>query len=57
MIDTASLGTAPVGLVEKSRKVVENLIVALSNGYMAYRMVDGVSQYVGTVDYSRVVIQ
>ena len=57
MIDPKSLGSAPVGLIEKSRKVVENVIVALSNGFMMYRMVDGHSQYVGTVDYSRVVIQ
>lgn len=57
MIDPKSLGTAPVGLIEKSRQAVENVIVTLSNGYMLYRMVDGHSQYVGTVDYSRVVIQ
>ena len=57
MIDPKSLGSAPVGLIEKSRQVVENVIVALSNGFMMYRMVDGHSQYVGTVDYSRVVIQ
>ena len=56
MIDPRTLGSAPVGLVEKSRQVVENLIVALSNGYMTYRMVDGHSQYVGMVDYSRVVL-
>lgn len=57
MIDIQTLGAAPVGLIEKSRQAVENVIVALSNGFMMYRMVDGHSQYVGTVDYSRVVIQ
>ncbi|MBN3848659.1 hypothetical protein G3N58_17780 [Paraburkholderia sp. Ac-20342] len=57
MIDPATLGMAPVGLFEKSRKVIESVIVALANGYMAYRLCDGRGQYVGTIDYSQICIQ
>lgn len=57
MIDLTTLGAPPVDLVEKSRKVVEHIVVFLANGYITYQMFDGVSHYSGSVDYSRITIQ
>lgn len=56
-IDPKFMGAAPVGLVEKSRAVVENIVVFLANGYITYQMYEGVSHYSGAVDYERVCMQ
>jgi hypothetical protein len=57
MIDTQFMGAAPVGLIEKSKQVVEHIVVFLANGYITYQMFEGVSHYSGAVDYREVVIQ
>lgn len=57
MIDLSGLGAPPVGLVEKSKRVVENVIVFLANGYICYQMFEGVSHYSGAVDYQKVTLQ
>lgn len=56
-IETKFLGVAPRGLVERSAKVVENIIVVLANGYVMYQMFEGVSHYSGDVSYDRVTLQ
>ena len=57
MIETTFLGCPPVGLLEKSREHVQHVMFFGANRYDEYVMVNGVSHYMGTVDYSRVVIQ
>lgn len=57
MIDPKFLGAAPAGLVEKSKRVVENFAYFGSGHYDTYQMLDGISHYSGSVDYSRVTIQ
>ena len=57
MIDLSDLGAPPVGLVEKSKRVVENVVVFLANGYICYQMFEGVSHYSGAVDYQKVTLQ
>jgi hypothetical protein len=56
-IDPQFLGAPPVGLVEKSRRVVEHIVVFLANGYITYQMFEGVSHYSGAIDYERVTLQ
>jgi hypothetical protein len=57
MIDLKTLGAPPAGLVEKSSRAVENIIIALENGYLVYQMLDRKGHYVGFVDYRSVCIQ
>lgn len=57
MVEIKHLGAAPVGLVEKSKNVVENIVVFLANGYITYQMFEGVSHYSGMVDYEKVTLQ
>lgn len=57
MVEIKHLGAAPVGLVEKSKNVVENIAVFLANGYITYQMFEGVSHYSGMVDYEKVTLQ
>lgn len=56
-IEIKFLGAPPVGLVEKSWRVVETIAIFLSNGYITYQMYEGVSYYSGSVDYSRITLQ
>lgn len=56
-IDPQFLGAAPIGLVERSKKVVENIAVFGSSAYDIYQMFDGRSHYAGTIEYSRVTLQ
>lgn len=57
MIELKYFGIAPAGLAEKSKSVVENIIVLLANGYLSYQMYGGRSYYGQTVDYNRVCLQ
>jgi len=57
MIETTFLGCPPVGLLEKSREHAQHVVFFGSSRYDEYVMVNGVSRYLGTVDYSRIVIQ
>lgn len=54
MIDPSFLGVPPVGLVEKSHDFVEHVMYFGSSHYDEYQMLDGVSHYAGSVDYSKV---
>lgn len=56
-IDTQYLGAPPVGLIEKSREVIENIAYFGCCHYDLYVMCDGVSRFSGSVDYSRICIQ
>lgn len=57
MIDIEHLGIPPVGLVEKSRDHVEHVMYFGSSHYDTYQMLDGVSHYCGSIDYSKICIQ
>ena len=57
MIDPSFLGVPPTGLVEKSRQHVENVMYFGSSHYDTYQMLDGVSHYSGSIDYTQVCIQ
>ena len=57
MIEPTFLGCPPVGLLEKSREHAQHVVFFGSSRYDEYVMVNGVSRYLGTVDYSRIVIQ
>lgn len=57
MIDPSFLGVPPTGLVEKSRQHVENIMYFGSSHYDTYQMLDGVSHYSGSIDYTQVCIQ
>lgn len=57
MIEPIYLGCPPVGLLEKSREHAQHVIFFGCNRYDEYVVVDSVSRYMGTVDYSRICIQ
>jgi hypothetical protein len=57
MLDPKFLGVAPAGLVEKSKRVVQEVVVFLSQGYITYQMYEGVSHYSGFVPYEKVTLQ
>jgi hypothetical protein len=57
MIDPTTLGAPPVGLLEKSRERVQNTAYFGSTHYDSYQMMDGVSHYCGSVEYSAITIQ
>lgn len=57
LIEETYLGCAPIGLLEKSREHVQHVLYFGCSHYVEYLMVDGLSRYAGTVDYSRVTIQ
>lgn len=57
MVDPKLMGAAPVGLIEKSRQAVQDIVVFLSQGYITYQMYEGVSHYSGFVPYEKVCLQ
>lgn len=57
MIEPKYLGSPPIGLVEKSHRRVEHTIYVGSTHYDEYQMLDGVSHYCGSVEYSQITLQ
>jgi hypothetical protein len=57
LIEETHLGCAPRGLLEKSREHVQHICIFGCSKYDEYLMVNGVSRYAGSVDYSRITVQ
>jgi len=56
IINTELLQRCPVNAYDLSFKRTQNVAIFLSTGYMCYVIVNGVSQYCGTVDYGRDIV-
>lgn len=58
LVNMEAMQRCPINdLVERSFKRAEHVIFPLSNGFMRYLMVNGISQYCGTIDYSKISLQ